>query len=115
MGLFGLGKKDDFVDLGEKYRKQQERTREIKEDSQEENNLDLTKESQPTSPGIFGMFGGATPTITTEESSSQENVIEKKRKLAKRLMDMTDKIEDLSNKIYHLEQRIEILESRSRN
>ena len=116
MGLFGLGKKDNFVDLGEKYRKQQERSREIKEDSQGENNLDLTKEVQPTSPGIFGMFGGATPSATTiEESSSQENVIEKKRKLAKRLMDMTDKIEDLSNQIYHLQQRVEILERRNSN
>ena len=117
MGLFGLGKKDNFVDLGEKYRKQQERANEIKNDSQEENNLDLTKNVQSESPGIFGMFGGATPTSlpTTEENSSEDNIIEKKRKLAKRLMDMTDKIEDLSNQIYHLQQRIEILERRNVN
>jgi peptidoglycan hydrolase CwlO-like protein len=35
---------------------------------------------------------------------------EKKKKLAKRLMDMTSKVEDLSNQIYHLQQRIEVLE-----
>jgi NAD+--asparagine ADP-ribosyltransferase len=35
---------------------------------------------------------------------------EKKNKLAKRLLDMTNKIEDLSNQIYHLKQRIELLE-----
>jgi uncharacterized membrane-anchored protein YjiN (DUF445 family) len=109
MGLFGLRKKDDFIDLGEKYKKQQERVKEIKEDTKE------NQEDEPAASRLFGMFGGGVQPVTTEEDSSQENLTEKKRKLAKRLMDMTDKIEDLSNKIYHLEQRIEILESRSRD
>ena len=107
MGLFGLGKKDNFVDLGEKYRKQQEKAREIKEDSKEE--------VQPASSGIFSMFGGATPSVTPEEDSNSNDVAEKKRKLAKRLIDMTDKIEDLSNQIYHLQQRVEILEKKNLN
>jgi len=50
-----------------------------------------------------------------EPSSSSRTVgefSEKKQKLAKRLLDMTDKIEDLSNQIYHLKQRIELMEKK---
>lgn len=115
MGLFGLGKKDNFIDLTEKYKKQQKRAREIKGDSQEENISDSIKEAQPTSPGIFGMFGGTNQQTSVEEIPSEENIVEKKRKLAKRLIDMTNKIEDLSNQIYHLQQRVEILERRNRH
>ena len=35
---------------------------------------------------------------------------DKKKKLAKRLMDITDKLEDISNQIYHLQQRLEVIE-----
>ena len=38
---------------------------------------------------------------------------DKRRKLAKRLIDMTSKIEDLDNQIYHLKQRIEVLERKA--
>ena len=38
---------------------------------------------------------------------------ERKKKLAKRLMDITNKMESLSNQIYHLEQRIELLERKA--
>ena len=44
---------------------------------------------------------------------SSEHPTEKRKKLAKRLLDMTEKIEDLSNQIYHLQQRIEVLERKS--
>lgn len=108
MGFFGLRKKDNFVDLTEKYKKQQEKIKSIQEESAGENNA---QESLPV-PGIFGMFGNnSASTETNSQSSGSE---EKRRKLAKRLMDMTDKIEDLSNQIFHLQQRIEILENRIR-
>jgi hypothetical protein len=38
---------------------------------------------------------------------------EKKKKLAKRLIDITEKLEDLSNQIYHLGQRVEVLEKKT--
>jgi hypothetical protein len=38
---------------------------------------------------------------------------DRKKRLAKRLMDMTEKIEDLNNQIYHLQQRIELLEKKT--
>jgi len=40
------------------------------------------------------------------------NPEEKRSKLAKRLLEMTNKMEDLSNQIYHLTQRLELVEKR---
>jgi predicted RNase H-like nuclease (RuvC/YqgF family) len=37
---------------------------------------------------------------------------DKRKKLAKRLMEITEKLEDLSNQIYHLKQRVELLEQK---
>lgn len=42
-----------------------------------------------------------------EEGISPE---ERRKRLAKRLVDMIEKIEDLSNQIYHLQQRMEVVE-----
>ena len=41
------------------------------------------------------------------------NSDEKKKRFAKRLVDMTEKLEELSNSIYHLQQRIEVLEKKA--
>lgn len=38
---------------------------------------------------------------------------EKKKKLAKRILDMSEKIEELSNQIYHLRRRVEFLERKN--
>ena len=105
MGLFGLGKKDKVLDLTDRYRKQQEKTAEIKQDMQQ-NQQDVATP--------FAFFGNANTT-----SSESQGVVDlsagedKKKKLAKRLVDMTGKLEDLSNQIYHLQQRIEVLEKKS--
>jgi len=99
MGWFG--KKDKVIDLGERYRKNQERISKIKETAPE------TREA----PGQeFDFFGSLSSPATSEESANPE---EKKKKLAKRLIDITEKIEDLSNQIYHLQQRIETLERKA--
>jgi|TARA_Y100000310_G_scaffold285281_1_gene308652 predicted nucleic acid-binding Zn-ribbon protein len=66
--------------------------------SNEEEVLDLTKKDDD------GNF--------LEEESFQTPE-EKRKKLAKRLVDITEKLEDLSNQIYHLGQRIEVLEKKS--
>ena len=95
-------KKDDVLDLTERYKKQQERLKAIKTE----------QESTTTTTGI-GIFGMATPTpsVISSDTGSDE---EKRKKLAKRLMAITDKIEDLSNQIYHLQQRVELLEQKSK-
>ncbi len=98
-------KKGNVLDLTERYRKQQEKVAEIKRETQATSNS--------ISPiGIFGMQTSNTNTNSgyTNISSNED---EKKRKLAKRLMTITDKLEELSNQVYHLQQRIELLEKKN--
>ena len=114
MGLFK--KKDRIIDLTEHYRKQQEKEAEIKQDLKE------FSESQETSSGGALSFLGSmvssstTPTDTSSRESEYLDVAgevsEKRKKLAKRFMEMTEKLEDLSNQIYHLQQRLEVIEKK---
>jgi hypothetical protein len=100
MALFGFGRRDNRVlDLTERYNKQQAKAVEAK------------KEASSQEPMGFGIFGGSAPTMNSEPTEGASGD-EKKRKLAKRLVDMTSKIEELSNQIYHLQQRIEVLEKK---
>jgi len=108
MSLFRFGKKKGVLDLTERYKKQQEKASQILADSQETNTQ---------SQGAFGFLGNLASSNSDTESKNYVEVAgnpeEKRRKLAKRLMDMTAKMEDLSNQIYHLQQRIEVLERKS--
>jgi len=107
MGLFGIGRKREVLDLGERYRKQKER----EEEKNQGSSPPIDKESN--SKGAFDFLGGLASSSGPAESSEAVDISEgpdKKKKLAKRIMDMTSKVEDLSNQIYHLQQRIEVLE-----
>lgn len=104
MGFLGFGKKDRILDLSERYKKQQEKI--IEKKSQEAN-------SQNSSPqGAFSLFDNLASSNTPQSDYVSISGDEKKKKLAKRLLDMTNKIEDLSNQIYHMKQRIEVLEKK---
>ena len=126
MGLFGA-KKKEVLDLSRMYKKQSEKpsvSPRIANKSQ--------VSSQTKTPSAFSFFGNlgsssqASSASQTLSASSEENSSEgyspenygedseedKKRKLAKRLVDMTKKTEDLSNQIYHLQQRMEVLEKK---
>ncbi|MCK4552956.1 hypothetical protein KAT80_02020 [Candidatus Pacearchaeota archaeon] len=120
-------RKNRILDLTKRYERQQARTEEMEQDLQES--------SGPSeNAGGLGFFGAIANTISKNDSSANSglapkgvppdmqdgifggnvsSVDEKKRKLAKRLLDMTTKIEDLSNQIYHLQQRIDVLERKS--
>ena len=110
MGLFK--KKKEILDLTERYKKQQEKIAEMKADSQEQNS-----ESSKTAPSPFNIFGMPSANSSSQETSSEpasfSSSEDKRRKLSKRLKDMTDKLEDVSNQIYHLQQRIEVLERKA--
>lgn len=115
MGLFGK-KRKDFVDFTEKKNVEISRGSEMSNESES---------NQESSSGMFGIFGGADVSSTANsnytdfsnsgqsDSGSSYEVEERKRRLAKRLSDMTEKIEDLSNQIYKFQQRIEVLERKS--
>ncbi len=118
MGIFKK-KKKDFVDFtGQKYSESSGRD-DVKSASAQENSSEM-----------FGIFGNANVASTAKSSNSSEyadfsntenqnysgnseDADEKRKKLAKRLSDMTDKLEEISNQIYHLQQRIEVLERKT--
>lgn len=108
-----FGRKDKVVDLTERYKKQQRQADEIKSEMREErpkNPMSLVRE------GAFSIFGSANPastvSTTPNDFDSNSDAEERKRKLAKRLSDMTEKLEDLGNQIYHLTQRMEVIEKK---
>ncbi len=109
MALFKSRKRDRVLDLTEKYRKQLEaKTRTV-------SSADSGSSQTDDSSGfnfLGSMASGAQPAGDVEEPISG-SVEERKRKLTKRLVDMTSHIEGLSNQIYHLQQRIEVLERKA--
>jgi hypothetical protein len=120
MGLFKRRKKD-VIDLTKTYEKEKEKIMSSAGQKLPESNASA---SQPQSSfGFFGNFSSpssVSPSASSgsAQTSSQEYIDisgtadDKRKKLAKRLMDMTQKIEDLSNQIYHLQQRVEVLEKK---
>lgn len=129
MSLFGKNK-NKTVDLTGKYDRQKEKMENIrglvsKADTAMKNPQSLSKPiyqpSQPSSQGSFSFlkdmasssFQEQTPSYSA--SSENENSEEWKRKLAKRLADLTEKLEDLSTQIYHLQQRVELLERKTKS
>ena len=109
MGFLGFGKKKDFIDLGDRYRKQKEREEEMAAESKEASQESSTQ-------GAFDFLGGLASGSTEQKEKQSEEVIDvsagsdRKKRLAKRLVEMTTRVEEVSNQIYHLQQRIEVLE-----
>lgn len=112
MVFFGSRKKD-IIDLTEGYKR--DRTIQKTKVGSGYGKEDSSQSSSKSSDFVpLGFFADSSP-VPQKESFSENafdsgDAQEKKRKLAKRLIDMTDKIEELSNQIYHLQQRIELLE-----
>ena len=105
-------KKDKIIDLSAKYKKDQEKVSHIRQEQA------IEQPYTKTSSDGFGFFSAIANTTTTKNEESKPEIDfseteERKRKLAKRLSDMTDKLEDLSNQIYHLQQRIEVVERKN--
>ncbi|HKL23714.1 MAG TPA: hypothetical protein VJ912_00070 [Candidatus Nanoarchaeia archaeon] len=84
-------------------------------------------ESEKSNGGIGGFlggfFGGGSNTENSETQNPQNynpeeksvygetvNPEEKRRRLTKRLKDMTERMESLSNELFHLQQRLELIE-----
>jgi len=109
MGIFDFKKRKDFVDL-RKYKQppKQPKTSEIQIPAETKNETNSTP---------FSFFNSSAFNSNSEQETqdypSQNETEEKRKKLVKRLMDLTDKIESLSNQIYHLQQRVELLEKKS--
>ncbi len=87
-------RKKKLLDLRGKYLKDLERTKSLKE---------FTENKKENNSGNLGFFG----TMDNLENPSEN-------KLEKGLSKLTEKLEELSNQIYHLEQRMEVLEAKLR-
>ena len=100
MALFKSRKKNAVIDLGEVHRKKQEA---------EELNISksLSQEEKPIP--FADMFFEQNQKSDEEPVELLGTLHDRKKKLAKRILDMTSKMEDLSNQIYHIQQRIEVL------
>jgi len=104
MGLFG--KRDKFVDLSEGYsRKSSPRKIDRASPKIEDDNFLGSIATSNTSTSSEVSWDNDSP-------APENNFPDKKQKLAKRLFDMTEKMEDLSNQVYHLKQRVELLEKK---
>lgn len=88
-------RKPKVLDLTEHYKKQEEAVPETQQDN------------------FLGSLASASEPETSEYMDVSGGLEEKRRKLAKRLMEMTTKMEELSNQLYHLQQRIEVLERKA--
>ena len=73
--------------------------------------LDLTRASGEQESSQEGVKSGE-PEIEIIDDFTQTTE-ERRKKLAKRIADMTEKIDDVSNQLYHLQQRVEVLEKKS--
>ncbi len=108
MSLFG-SKKKEVVDWTA-YRKKEIENRSKQIQSK---NLSAPQTSKQETP--FGFFGAIANTVSSQQTENNNSDIsegsdDKRKKLAKRLIDMTEKLEEISNQIYHLQQRLEVVE-----
>ncbi|MDD5699929.1 MAG: hypothetical protein PHH00_01915 [Candidatus Nanoarchaeia archaeon] len=114
MHLFG--RKEKTVDWTENYNRQKDRLQNLKEGIKQDSGAE-SPASQST--GNFNFLANlaslsAPHASDSDNADSGENSDERKRKLARRLVDITEKIEDLSTQIYHLQQRVELLERKNK-
>jgi hypothetical protein len=109
MGFFGK-KKGKVLDWSENYRVSEKRIPMASSHSKPETVGDLE---------FLGSFSNSNNSSSSDvswdnDSTPQNDYPDKKQKLAKRLLEMTNRLEDLSNQVYHLKQRIELLEKKLR-
>ena len=113
MGFLGFGKKK-VLDLTTGKYKEESSSPKLGQTKEEKPKKQEAKES---SLGNTFSFFDKTPTKTEENQNvnleNDEPFEEKKKKLAKRLLDITTKLEELSNQIYHIQQRLEVLERKA--
>jgi septin family protein len=116
MALFKK-KNEGYVDLSEKLRKRQEKIKSFKENNLQDEEVEekAVETSSNTGNGFFGgFFGGGSSSNSVQNESGAADADEKRRRLAKRLGEMTSRMEDMEKEIYQLKQKLEVLEKKQR-
>jgi hypothetical protein len=109
MGLFN---KKKVIDYTEGYHQRRAHTESPSTASEESSSSGNFFEMSDNSSGeTVGEYYSKRQSQSSGNSESLD-AEEKRRRLARRLKNMTDKMEDLSNSIYLLQQRIEVLEKK---
>ncbi len=101
MGFFSRKK---IVDLTEGYSRKRQ------------NSEKIAPSGETSSSGNFFALSENSESSLAEQSPRSSESLgpdEKRRRLARRLKDMTDRLEELSNSIYLLQQRVEVLEKKT--
>ena len=88
MGLFNFRKKEKIIDLSKRLNEENKTT---------ENKAGLSEFSE-----------------ISKVSTNVDDISKKRKRLAKRIAGLVEKLDDLSNKMYHLGQRVEVLEKKLR-
>ncbi len=133
MGFFN--RKDKIVDLTEDYHYDRKKSKaDIKDNLFQPEQTSSVQNTESSFGGFFNSFGSS-PSSTNSSSFSNSSIStanstensygnsnysstesldaeEKRRRLAIRLKNMTDRIEDLSNQIYQLQQKMEVIEKK---
>ena len=103
MSLFNRNKKT--VDFTNRMVRNQERNDNLRE------TINSANASQPTEKNSDeNNFNFLRNMASSSQEQESEDTDERKKRLAKRLVDLTTKIEELSTQVYHLQQRVEVLE-----
>jgi hypothetical protein len=107
MAFFGFGKSDKVVDWSQGYGKKGEAKKSEKSADKDE------------SSDSFSILGNLASGSSSNSSGSSDNsefsgtVEENRKKLVKRLLVITTKLDEISTQIYHLQQRVELLERKA--
>ncbi|HPD81741.1 MAG TPA: hypothetical protein PK357_01435 [Candidatus Pacearchaeota archaeon] len=110
MGLFGKKKVIDYTEGYSSRKTRPSSSSEVQEPSNNSSSQGSFFEMSETSGE--GTVGEYYQRKQTQENFDSLDAEEKRRRLARRLKNMTDKMEDLSNTIYLLQQRVEVLEKK---
>jgi hypothetical protein len=109
MGIFK--RKDNVIDLSARYKKQQSRP---STPAASARNSSSTSEGATDSGFSFlsnlAAVGAQNNSRQDYAATEEEDSEDKRKKLAKRILDLTDRVEELSIQLYHLQQRIELIE-----
>jgi hypothetical protein len=104
-------KKPGYIDLGKKLSKGEERLQNIKSDSSPREKPSQEIENSQSSGFFGGFFAGNAQASEVQSSQTAE---EKREKLKRKIVEMTNKLEAHEKEIYQLKQRIELLERKQR-
>lgn len=108
MVIFKKKEPNMYLDLGKRLSKQEEKIIRLKEAQ----SSSKEPEQETSSTGFFGSFfsGSAQASEVQQESETEQ----KRKKLIKRVIELTERVESQEKEIYNLKNRMEVLERKQK-